>query len=83
MQQQGPHERTEHGGEVVKFRKNDKRIIEVAAAAAELPSAAFFVEIDQGMVLVNHPESMRWTDRTRYEIERCVRELTGMTACVT
>lgn len=68
---------------MVKFRKNDKRIIEVAAAAAQLPSAAFFVAIDDGMVIVNHPESMKWPDRTRCEIERCVRELTGMTACVT
>ncbi len=71
------------GVTVTKFRKNDKRIIAAAAAAAGLPVDAFFVEIEFGAVTVNHPESMKWPAETRHEVERCVRELTGMSAHVT
>lgn len=65
------------------MRKNDKRVIEAAAAAAHLPTDAFFVEEDHGIVIVNHPESMKWPAETRRVIEAAVERLTGMKASVT
>lgn len=67
---------------MAKVRKNDKRIIAVAAEVVGISGAAFFVEIDNLHVFVNHPESMKWHQHHE-EIVRRVSELTGMPTSVT
>ena len=64
-------------------RRNDKRVIQVAADAAGLPPARFFVEVEHDHVLVNHPESMKWPAETRAAIKAAVERFTGMRAAVT
>lgn len=64
-------------------RKNDKHVIEIAAAAAGLPTTGFSVEVDHGMVLVNHPDSMKWSSETRAAIKAAVERETGMKASIT
>jgi hypothetical protein len=68
---------------MMKPRRNDKRVIEAAAAAAHVPEDAFFVQVDHGIVFVNHPDSMKWPAETRHAIEAAVEQLTGMKASVT
>lgn len=64
------------------MRKNDKKVIEAAAAAAGLPAAGFFVEESHGVVLVNHPESMKWPEKWP-AIKSAVESLTGMKVSIT
>lgn len=64
-------------------RKNDKKVIAAAAAAAGLPTTGFFVEVDHGILLVNHPDSMKWSAETRAAVKAAVEEAAGMKASVT
>lgn len=66
----------------MKPRKNDKRVIAAVAAAAGLPAAGFFVEVDHGFVMINHPESMKWPEKWP-AIKAAVERLTGMKASIT
>ena len=63
-------------------RRNDRRVIEAAAAAAGLPPHSFFVEVQDGVVIVNHPDSMKWSREVTEAIRAAVREVTGMHAMV-
>ncbi len=67
----------------MKPRRNDKRVIETAAAAAGVPPTSFSVEVDHAFVVVNHPESMKWPSAKRRAIKVAVEQLTGMSATVT
>ena len=64
------------------MRKNDKKVIAAVAAAAGLPESGFFVELEGGFVLVNHPESMKWPEKWA-AIEAAVWRVTGKRASVT
>ncbi|MBK8212354.1 MAG: hypothetical protein IPK71_01275 [Myxococcales bacterium] len=68
---------------MTKFRNNDRRIIAVAAKAAQLDPAGFFIEVEPDGIIVNHQESMKWPAATRAEVERQVKEFTGMNVWVT
>lgn len=64
-------------------RKNSKEVIAAAAAAAGTSTAGFVVEVEHGCVLVNHPDSAKWTSEKRAAVKLAVEQLTGMKASVT
>lgn len=63
------------------MRKNDSRVLEAVAKAAQLPKSGFSVEEDGGWVMVNHPDSMKWPERWP-AIRRAVEALTGMSVSI-
>ena len=65
------------------MRKNDKAVIAVAAQAAGLPPSEFFVEESHGAIVVNHPDSMKWSREKRQAVEAAVKQATSMSAAVT
>ena len=73
------HDTLPSGGDGM--RKNDSRVLEAVAKAAQLPKSGFSVEEDGGWVMVNHPDSMKWPERWP-AIRRAVEALTGMSVSI-
>jgi hypothetical protein len=65
------------------MRRNDSRVIQAVAEAAGLSADAFNVEEDQGVVLVNHPDSMTWSKETRNAVKTAATRITGMQVSIT
>lgn len=68
---------------MARFRNNDRRIIAVAAETSHLDPAGFFVEVEESGIIVNHQQSMKWSEEERKKIEKNVERLTGKKCWVT
>lgn len=65
------------------MRKNDIKVVTAVAEAAGLPTNGFLVEEQDGIVLVNHPDSMTWTPEVRAKVKAAAERTTGGPASVT
>ena len=65
------------------MRRNDSIVIKAVAEAAELPMDSFFVEEDHGIVLISHPDSMKWSRDVQKAVEAAATRVTGMKASIT
>ena len=64
------------------MRRNSKAVIAAVAAAAGLPTDGFSVEESEGIVLVNHPDSMTWPEKWP-AIRAAAERASGMKASIT
>lgn len=64
-------------------RYDDYRVIQTAAEIANVPPTRFIVETQDGWILINHPDSMKWSSEVHEAIRDAVKKLTGMNAAVT
>ncbi len=65
------------------MRRNDSKVIKAVAEAAGLSPDRFFVEEDHGVVLINHPDSMKWSEDVQRAVEAAATRVTGMKASIT
>ena len=64
-------------------RYDDYRVIQAAAHVVGVSPESFIVEMQDGWILVNHPDSMKWSSEDREAIAEVVKKLTGTNAAVT